>query len=403
MTRFVRLMSTVILLALVFTIGIAAAAGYEETHADLNVSKTVRSTGPYTTGDEVTWAVSLRNNGPANATNITLKEDISRLGGLLQLTVVADHGVYNSSTNVWSIDRLNNATTATLSIRTNFSSAGTKTNRITITGLNETDPVPGNNQDEAVVQFNASGRNMKDEPVSANLVIRPTTLNLNSKGLFTVYISLTQAGFESAEGSKKPRIDYANSSLTCSGADMVRASVSNKDGGTLIAKFHRYDLENVTPGNGVKINCSGKLKVDDLIVAVEGNDTIRVIDERKGLDKILSRLWKFLGIEKDDIEMNESEDGNVTVMFTLNPDNFKNSGQVKKLLKNQGNASDRENGDETSEIDQSRGGKEKSEKNQGDTTQIRQKTAGDRPERGTNGSKKGDDESFGKSNGKKNT
>ncbi len=169
--------------------------------------------------------------------------------------------------------------------------------------------------------------------MSANLVIRPTTLNLNSKGVFTVYVSLAGAGFKSSEGSKKPRIDYANSSLTCSGADMVRASVSNKDGGTLIAKFHRYDLENVTPGDGVIINCSGTLKVDDQSVTVEGNDTIRVIGDKKGLDKILSRLWKFLGIEKDDIEINESEDGNVTVTFTLNPDNFKNSGQVKKLLK----------------------------------------------------------------------
>jgi uncharacterized repeat protein (TIGR01451 family) len=403
MTRLVRMITATILLALVFTIGIAAAADYNETHADLNVSKTVRSTGPYATGDEVTWAVTLRNDGPANATNITLKEDISRLFGLSHLTAMADHGIYNTSTNTWSIDRLNNATSATLSIRTNFTSAGTKTNMVTITGLNETDPVPGNNQAEAVVQFNTSGSNKKDEPVSANLVIRPTTLNLNSNGVFTVYISLTGAGFKSAERSKKPRIDYANSSLTCGGADMVRASVSNKDGGTLIAKFHRYDLENVTPGKGVIINCSGILKVDDAIVTVEGNDTIRVIGEHKGLDKILSRLWKFLGIEKDDIEINESEDGNVTVTFTLNPDDFKKSGQAKKSLKNQDNTSDMETGNETSAIDQSRGGKEKSERNNGDNTQIRQKTAGDKPERGTNGSKKGDDAAQGKSNGKKNT
>jgi uncharacterized repeat protein (TIGR01451 family) len=404
MTRLVRMTTTAILLALVFTIGIAAAAGYNERHADLNVSKTVRSTGPYATGDEVTWAVTLRNDGPANATNITLKEDISRLFGLSHVTAVADHGIYNTSTNVWSIDRLNNATSATLSIRTNFTSAGTKTNRIIITALTETDPVPGNNQAEAVVQFNTSGSIRENEPVSANLMIRPTTLNLNKKGVFTVYISLTgTVGFKSAEGSKKPYIDYANSSLTCSGADMVRASVSNKDGGTLIAKFHRYDLENVTPGDGVIINCSGTLKVDDQSVSVKGNDTIRVIGERKGLDKILSRLWKFLGIEKDDIEINESEDGNVTVTFTLNPDNFKNSGQVKKFLKNQNDESDTGSVNETAASDQTHGGNGKSEKYNGDNKQIRQKTAGDKPEKGTNGSDNGDDGSWGKSNGKKNT
>jgi uncharacterized repeat protein (TIGR01451 family) len=360
-----------ILLAVVFTIGIAAAADYNETHADLNVSKAVSSTGPYVIGDEVTWTIRVRNDGPANATNITLQEDISRLFGLGHISGVADFGVYNASTNIWSIDRLNNATSATLSIRTNFTNGGTKTNRITITGLNGTDPVPGNNQAKAVVQFNTSGSNKKDEPLSANLKIRPTTLNLNSKGIFTVYLSLTEAGFTSAEGSKKPRIDYANSSLTCSGADMVRASVSDKDGGTLIAKFHRYDLENVTPANGVRINCSGTLIVDDQSVTVEGNDTIRVIGEKKGLDTIFSRLWKFLGIEKDDIVIHESEDGNVTVTFTLNPDNFKNSGQVKKFQKNQNDGSDTGSVNESSASEKNRGGNGKSEKDNGDNKQIR--------------------------------
>jgi hypothetical protein len=395
------MMTTAILLVLVFTIGTAAAAEYNETHADLNVSKAVSSTGPYAINDQVTWAITLKNNGPANATNITLKEDFSRLPGLKNITAVSDHGIYNTSTNVWSIDRLNNATSATLSIRTNFTSGGTKTNRITITGMTETDPVQRNNQAEAVVQFNTSGRYKKNEPVSANLVIRPTTLNLNSKGIFTVYVSLAGAGFNSSEGGKKPRMDYKNSSLTCSGADMVRASVSDKDGGTLIAKFHRYDLENVTPGNGVIINCSGTLKVDDQSVTVEGNDTIRVIGEKKGLDKILSRLWKFLGIEKDDIEINESEDGNVTVTFTLNPDNFRNTGQVKKFQNNQNDESD--TGSVNESDDQTRGGDKKSEKNNGDNKQIRQKSASDKLKKGTDGSDNGDDGSQGKSNGKKNT
>jgi hypothetical protein len=392
------MMTGTILLALVFTIGIATAADYNETHADLNVSKTVSST--YATGDEVTWAITIKNNGPANATNITLKEDFSRLLGLKNITAVSDYGIYNTSTNVWSIDRLNNATSATLSIRTNFTNGGTKTNRITITGLTETDPVQRNNQAEAVVQFNTSGSIKNDEPVSANLVIRPTTLNLNSKGIFTVYVSLAGASFKSSEGRKKPRIDYNNSSLTCSGADMVRATVSDKEGGILIAKFHRYDLENVTPGDGVKINCSGTMKVDDQSITLEGNDTIRVIGEKKGLDKILSRLWKFLGIEKDDIEINESEEGKVTVTFTLNPDNF--TGQVKKFQKNQNGESDTGSVNETAASDQARGGNGRSEKYNGDNKQIRQNSASDKPEKGT-GSDNGHDGSQGKSNGKKNT
>jgi uncharacterized repeat protein (TIGR01451 family) len=391
-----------ILLVLVFNTGIAAASEGEETHADLNVSKVVSSPGPYTFNDEVTWVVTLTNNGPANATSIMLQEDISQLTGLKNLTTDTDRGIYNTTTNTWSIDELDNATSATLTIKTNFTAAGVKTNRITITGLNETDPVPDNNQAEAVVQFNTSGSMDEDEPLSANLVIRPTTLDINSKGVFTVYITLTGVTFNTAEGGKKPRVDYANSTLTCGGADMIRASVSAKDGGTLIAKFHRSDLENVTPGEGGKINCSGALVVNGNTVNVQGNDTIRVIGEKKGLDNILSRLWKFLGIEKDDIEINESEDGNITVTFSLNPDNFKNSGQIKKILK-QDNKSDRGEGNEIAVSEQTQIREENQVKNNGDDKQNREKNIDNKSDKDNKGKDKRNDESAGKSAGKKNT
>ena len=81
MTRFVRMIIGAILLALIFNIGIVCAVDGNETQADLNVSKVVSSTGPYEIDDEVTWVVTVWNNGPGNATNITITEDISHLAG----------------------------------------------------------------------------------------------------------------------------------------------------------------------------------------------------------------------------------------------------------------------------------------------------------------------------------
>ncbi len=395
-----------ILLALVFTTGIVCAAGGEETHADLNISKGVSSNGPYEIDDEVTWVVTVWNNGPANATSITIAEDFSSLTGLKNLTTVAGRGTYNTTTNIWNIDALENASYTTLTLKTTFNTTGNKINKVTITALNETDPVVNNNHAEATGRINASGTVTPQitprYPTGAtDLVIRPTTLNLKGKGVFTVYVSL--AGLLSADsGGKKPRIDYANSSLSCGGADLVRATVSGRDNGTLIAKFHRQDLENVTPGEGVRINCSGTLAVNGTMIPVAGYDTIRVIGEKKGLDNVLSRLWKFLGIEKDDVEITEGEDGNITVTLSLNPDNFKNPGQVKKILKIKEPESETATGNESAVSDQSRGGREKNPKNN-DNEQIREKNTDNKPDTGNKGSDKHDNESQGKSNGKKNT
>ena len=85
-----------------------------------------------------------------------------------------------------------------------------------------------------------------------------------------------------------------------------------------MAKFYRQDLRNVTNGTGVMVNCSGTLMVDGESIYVEGSDTIRVI-EKKGLDKIFSDLKKFLGIERDEMEINQTEDGTATYCGRAEP------------------------------------------------------------------------------------
>jgi hypothetical protein len=400
MTRFFTICLGAVLLSLVFTIGIACAADDQGLQADLNVSKVVSSTGPYQTDDEVTWVVTLCNNGPGNATNISVAEDLSGLTGLHEFSASTSIGDYNVTTNTWNITELKNATSATLTITTNFSTAGKKINRVAITALNETDPYPDDHSANATVQYNTTESIPADVPVSATLVIKPTTLNLKSKGVFTVYVTIAGiADTPPSDSRNKPRIDYNNSSLTCGGAEMIRASVSNKDGGTLIAKFHRSDLENVSSGKGVKINCSGTLVVNGKPINIEGSDTIRVIGEKKGLDKILSGLWKFLGVEKDDVTITEGEDGNITVTLSLNPDNFRNPGLAKKILKYEANESATRTGNETRMSVNVREEKEQPSKNTDKTRQIKENNGNKKNEK--DGDNKNDDESHGTSNGKK--
>ncbi len=406
MTKILHGITGIILLALVLLIPVASAA--EGTNADLNVSKVVSSAGPYQVNDEVTWAITLRNDGPANATNITLKDTISPLTGLEHITAVAGSGEYNTTTNIWSIAELKNATSATLTLKTNFSTEGTRTNRINITALDETDPVADNDMAEAAVRINESDPIINNKPLGADLVIRPTTLNLNSKGIFTVFISLTGSGVRPAgQGSKTSGIDYSNSSLTCGGADLVRTTASDKEGRTLIAKFHRSDLENVTTGEGVQVTCSGTLAVNGTTIPVEGNATVRVIGkntgENKGVDHLLSRLMKFLGLNKDDVEITPGKDGNVTVTLSLDPDNFKNYGQVKKMPDFRDNATFPLAGNKNRVDNQTCNGKENCTNNNSKDKQIQKQNAEHKPDKDNKNSFRHDDESPGKSNGKRNT
>jgi len=395
MARFHHVVSGIILLTLLIFTGVASAAAGDT--ANLSVSKGVSSAGPYETGKPVTWIVTLSNAGPANATNISLAESIPGFSG--EIHGVADLGTYNNTTGIWNITRLDNATSANLTIITIFTTAGTKTNNADILHLDETSHT--NTHAEATVAINEAAAAISDQIISVNLTIRPNTLNLKSRGVFTVFVTLNGGDFLSPSDTRgKPRVDFGNSSLACNGAEMIRASISNKDGGTLMAKFHRQDLENVTSGDGVLINCSGTLSVNGTSVNVEGSDTIRVIGEKKGLDKIISGLMKYLGLEKDEIEVNETEDGNVTVSFTLDPDSFRNNNQAKKAL-NDSN-SDNPAGKGQNAADKAGHKKENDVKNNNRDKNIQENTAGNNSDNGNKNTNKGENASNGKSDGKKN-
>ena len=101
--------------------------------------------------------------------------------------------------------------------------------------------------------------------VGSKIDIKPETLNLNSKGVFTAFIDLP-------EGFDEEDIDI--STVECEGASAVNAMMA--DDGRLIVKFDREDLEGVLPGDEVEMIVTGQLNDGTHFI---GSDTIRVIDK----------------------------------------------------------------------------------------------------------------------------
>jgi PKD repeat protein len=120
--------------------------------ADLAITKTFAQ-GTYAIGDIVPWTVNLTNNGPANATTITVTDDASGLAGLdpATLEVIAETGSFDAGNLTWSVPELLVNDTTTLLINTSFTTAGDKTNNVSITGADQDDPNPANNAAAATV------------------------------------------------------------------------------------------------------------------------------------------------------------------------------------------------------------------------------------------------------------
>ena len=156
--------------------------------ADLAVDKAVSDPTP-NVGDEITYTVTATNNGPNNATGVSVSDSLP--AGLTFVSADPTQGTYSSATGVWSVGTLNKGASASLLLRARVDSAIARTNTATIAASNAQDPNPANNTASAT-----------ETPQRADLVVTKTvsnaTPNVGDQINFTV--TLTNAGPNAATG-----------------------------------------------------------------------------------------------------------------------------------------------------------------------------------------------------------
>lgn len=213
----------------------------------------------------MTFAYEITFDSPAfDLTNVTVTDN---LPVELDFVSATEGGVYDpvEHTVVWDLgDIAAGAVVPTLSLEVkvnqNAEPGATIYNYATIDG----DQIP------PTTVIDQDTTDPSDEPgtpvlpsIPATIRIEPETLNLNSKGVFTAFITLPEE-FNVAD------IDL--DTVECEGAPAVRGRVA--DGHTFIAKFNSQDLVDVPTGDEVTLTVTGEVAGTPFV----GSDNIRVID-----------------------------------------------------------------------------------------------------------------------------
>jgi len=123
-----------------------AQVSFVASGADLSITKTVDNATPLV-GSNVTFTLTVRNSGTANASSITVADTLP--AGLTYVSSTPS-GAYDSTTHVWTVGTLANGASTALSITATVTQAGAITNTATVTGA-QTDSVPANNTASAVL------------------------------------------------------------------------------------------------------------------------------------------------------------------------------------------------------------------------------------------------------------
>ncbi len=127
---------------------------------DLKVNKTVSDRTP-DPGDQITYSITLTNDGPHQATNVTIFDQLPT-----GVTYVSDDsgGNYDTTTHLWTIGTISNGGSATLiiTVEVDAGTAGqTIENYATIDTVDQTDRNPINDLEEATATVKVSGTDIE--------------------------------------------------------------------------------------------------------------------------------------------------------------------------------------------------------------------------------------------------
>ena len=325
-------MGALLLIAIVLGFGAVPAVQAQGT-ADLALAKTLQADGPFFAGDPVVWILTLANLGPDDATNVAVTEDLSGLGEYTLGDPDASDGTTYTDP-VWSVPALASGSSVTLTLTTTLASDGEKTNGAAITAADQEDPNGENNEVSVSTGVSPS--------ITAEIEVKPETLNLGSRGVFTVFIRF-------GEDYPLGEIELEKESLLCNGATPKKIHVNQKDGGTLMAKFRRQDLKvaepDTEPGEDattdeeapdgeetLTITCEGTILAGGETVKFTGSDTVRVTGEKKkGLDALIAGFLDTVLPVDDETEDAADEDATTsTATPTPGQKPALNRGQLKK-------------------------------------------------------------------------
>jgi conserved repeat domain len=304
------------------------------TTSNLSLKKSVIGRSTSNLSETIVWRIEATNHNTSASIPVQIAEQAPAGCTIQQYN--ASKGTVTG--DVWSVNLTANGS-ANLDVRVSCPKVcGTRTltNTARITSpAPSVDASPSDNTATSPVTIEA--------PACAGMTVRPITLNLKSKGVLTVFFTIggqmtsveedeEDDDDDSVEGV---HIDREASSLSCNGVDASKILFSMKNGGTVIGKFPRQALELEVDEGTASLDCEGSIVLSNGTVAdVQGNTTLKVIHaEARQQQSLIQRILAFLGLASQNID-EEDDDSDVDTTPTIDIENVKNFGQLKKVLKN---------------------------------------------------------------------
>jgi len=235
------------------------------TTADLSLTKS-DDPDPVTTAQNLTYALTVTNNGPADATGVTLTDNLPAGAAFVSATPSQGSCVEASGTVACDLGDLASGASATITIVVTPTTGGAITNTASVAG-NETDPDDTNNHASTDTTV------WLVVPIDIKPGSFPNSINLNTRGTIPVAI-LSAADFDAPNKVDKTSLTFGRTGDERSLAFCTKGTEDVNRDGHLDQVCHFYTrVTGFQPGD-----ITGVLKgqtVEGVIII--GTDSVRIV------------------------------------------------------------------------------------------------------------------------------
>ncbi|MCA9265565.1 MAG: DUF11 domain-containing protein [Planctomycetales bacterium] len=210
----------------------AAMAMVTPEEVNLSITKSVNDDTP-NVNDTVTFTVNVTNEGPSNATNVQVTDQLP--AGLTHVSSTTSQGTYNSTSGIWTVGSLANQGSASLQVNASVDTTVKATNTATISGVDQAETTTADNTAMAMVT-----------PESLNLsVVKGVS---NSMPLFgsDVTFSMTVTNQGPSAATNVTYSDVLPAGLTFVSANATAGSYSSSTGQWTIGSMANSASETLT-------------------------------------------------------------------------------------------------------------------------------------------------------------
>ncbi len=200
---------------------------------DIQITKTI-SAGPYNENSNLTYTITVKNNGPVTATNVVVKDDLAAT--LSFVSASATQGTYSSTTDLWTVGTLatNVSRVLTIVAQPITGTSGTAINNTALLySMDQNDPLTTNNQASVEIEV---------AKVDLSLVKSSNDVSPDVGQLLTFSVLLTNTG--PGTGSNIVVKDILPAGLTFVAFTQIPSGTATNTTGTIT-----WNVPSMAPGN----------------------------------------------------------------------------------------------------------------------------------------------------------